>query len=81
MLARFVLWLCRLLPFLSYDYRQRRIRRKQICPACGNKVRVEIRMDSAGGQVICQCPIDLACWAYNPVIRADVWAKLPKVEE
>jgi len=40
MLARLVLWLIRLFPILSYDYRHRRIRRRQICPACGNKVKV-----------------------------------------
>ena len=81
MLARFVLWLIRLFPILSWDYRHRRVRRNQICPACGNKVRVTIRLDTERGEVICQCPIDLACWAYNPVIKTAVWAKLPKVEE
>ena len=81
MLARFVLWLIRLLPWLSYDYRHRRIRRRQICPACGNMVAVTIRVDLQTGQVVCQCPIDLACWAYDPVIRSDVWAHLPKVKE
>ena len=81
MLARFVLWLIRLFPILSWDYRHRRVRRKQICPACGNKVRVTIRLDTVSGQIICQCPIDLASWAYNPVIKQAVWAKLPKVEE
>ena len=81
MLARFVRLLIRWFPILSYDYRHRRIRRRQICPACGNKVRVEIRFDAATGAVICQCPIDLACWGYNPVVRADVWAHQKKVEE
>ena len=81
MLARLVRFLIRLFPILSYDYRHRRVRRRQICPACGNKVRVEIRFDTASKQIICQCPIDLACWGYNPVVRADVWAHLSKVEE
>ena len=81
MLARFVLFLIRLFPILSYDYRHRRVRRRQICPACGNKVKVSIRFDSASGAIVCQCPIDLACWGYNPVVRPDVWAHLPKVKE
>ena len=81
MLARLVLWLIRLFPILSYDYRHCRIRRRQICPACGNKVKVEIRVDQTNGQVICQCPIDLACWGYNPVVKPEIWATLPKVEE
>ena len=42
MLARLVRWLIRLFPLLSYDYRHSRIKRRQLCPACGNTVRVEI---------------------------------------
>jgi hypothetical protein len=81
MLARFVRLLILWFPILSYDYRHRRIRRRQICPACGNKVKVEIRFDPTTQQVICQCPIDLSCWGYNPVVRADVWSHQKKVEE
>ena len=81
MLAAFVRWLIRLFPLLSYDYRHSRIKRRQICPACGNKVRVEIRFDVLTKQIICQCPIDLACWAYNPIVKSEVWAKSPRVEE
>jgi len=80
-LAAFVLWLIRRFPILSADYRARRVRRRQICPACGNSEKVTIRCDSSTGQVICQCPTCMAMWAYNPVVRPDVWAKLPKVEE
>ncbi len=81
MLARLVRWLIRLFPLLSYDYRHRRIRRRQVCPACANKAKVDIRFDPVSKQIVCQCPTCLACWAYNPVVRSDVWAKLPKVEE
>ena len=81
MLAAFVRWLIRLFPLLSYDYRHSRIKRRQICPACGNKVRVEIRFDALSRQVVCQCPLDLCCWAYNPVVKSEVWAKSPRVEE
>jgi hypothetical protein len=81
MLARLVLCILRLFPSLSYDYRHRRIRRRQFCPACGNKVWVTIRVDQATGQVTCQCPIDMAMWAFDPVVRLDKWARLPKVED
>ena len=81
MLARLVRWLIRLFPILSADYRRRRVRRRQICPACGNVAKVSIRADNSTGMVLCQCPTCLAMWAYNPVVRPDVWAKLPKVEE
>ena len=81
MLARLVRLLIRWFPLLSYDYRNRRVKRYQICPACGNKGQVEIRFDVAGKQIVCQCRICLACWGYNPLVRADVWAHLPKVDE
>ena len=81
MLAAFVRWLIRLFPLLSYDYRHSRIKRRQICPACGNKVRVEMRFDPVGKVVVCGCPICLSNWAYNPVVKSEVWAKTPRVEE
>lgn len=81
MLSRLVRLLIRWFPILSYDYRHRRVRRRQICPACGNKVKVEIRFDVKTGTLVCQCPVDLACWGYNPVVKSEIWAHLPKVEE
>lgn len=81
MLARLVRFLIRLFPILSYDYRHRRIKRRQICPACGNKVKVEMKFDPTSKLLVCQCPICNSCWGYNPVVRADVWSHLPKVEE
>ena len=80
-LAALVRWLIRCFPVLSYDYRHRRIRQKQICPACANCSKVSIRCDSSTGQVVCQCRVCLACWAYNPVVKPEKWANLPKVEE
>ena len=77
-LVRFLIWLC---PLLSYDYRHRRVKRRQVCPACGNHVRVIIRFDVGTRQVVAQCPLDLAMWAYNPVVKPEIWAKLPKMEE
>ena len=81
MLARFVLWLVRCFPILSYDYRHSRIRRRQVCPACGNHGKVAIRFDAQAKQIICQCAECLSCWAYNPVVKTEIWATLPKVEE
>ena len=81
MLARFVLWLIRLFPILSYDYRHRRIRRRQICPNCGNYGRVHIRFDPSGALAVCQCQTCMACWGYNSVVKPEIWATLPKVEE
>lgn len=81
MLARFVLWLIRRFPILSADYRQRRVRKRQVCPACANKGKVIMRCDPTTGSVLCQCPTCLAMWAYNPAVRQDKWASLPKVKE
>ena len=44
-LAAFVLWLIRRFPILSANYRVRRVRRRQICPACGNSEKVSIRCE------------------------------------
>lgn len=81
MLARLVLWLCRVFPILSADWRQRRVRRVQFCPACMNRVRVSIRFDAGSRAIVCQCPDCLACWSYNPAVRPEKWAELPKVTE
>ena len=80
-LAVLVRWLVRRFPIISYDYRHSRIRRRQVCPACANAGLVEIRFDAAARQVVCQCKVCLACWAYNPVVKPEKWANLPKVEE
>jgi len=81
MLARLVRWLIRAFPILSYDYRRRRIKRRQFCPACANKVKVEMRFNPAQRQVVCQCPRCLACWGYDTAVKPDQFAALPKVEE
>lgn len=80
MLARLVRLLIRAFPWLSYDYRHRRVKRVQFCPACANKVRVTMSYAPQQKQIVCQCPICLACWGYNPVIRSDVWATVNREE-
>lgn len=81
MLAAFVRWLIRVFPILSYDYRHRRIKRRQFCLNCLNKVKVTASLDTRTGDTVVQCPFCMACWAYNPVVKRELWAKLPKVEE
>ena len=81
MLSAIVLLLIRWFPILSYDYRHNRIKPKQRCPGCGNRVKVEMRLVPTLGQIMCQCPLCLSCWAYNPVVKMNAWAKLPTIEE
>jgi hypothetical protein len=75
MLAAVVLFLIRVFPWLSWDYRHRRIKRRQICPACANKVKVDIRFDPREKVIVCQCPLCLAAWGYNPAVMVGKWAK------
>ena len=75
MLAALVRLLIRIFPWLSYDYRHRRVKRVQVCPACGNRVHVEIRFDPFEKQVRCSCPICQAAWGYNPVVTVTKWVK------
>jgi hypothetical protein len=80
MLAAVVQFLIRVFPWLSYDYRHSRIRRRQFCPACLNRVKVDMRFDPREKVVVCQCPLCLAAWGYNPPVNAARWAK-PFTEE
>ena len=83
MLAALVRFLIRLIPWLSYDHRRRRrvaIPRKQTCKACGNRVKVDMRYDPGQKQVVCGCPICFAMWAYDPIVKAEKFAK-PITEE
>jgi hypothetical protein len=80
LLSAIVRLLIRWFPILSYDYRHNRIKPKQRCPGCGNKVKVEMRLVPHLSQIMCQCPVCLSCWAYNPVVKLSAWASLPKIE-
>jgi len=79
MLAALVRFLIALFPWLSYDYRHRRVKRKQTCLACGNRVKVDIRYNPVEKLVVCGCPVCLATWGYNPIVQSQKWAK-PAVE-
>ena len=78
MLAALVHFLIRIIPWLSYDYRHRRVKRKQVCPACGNRVRVQMEYDPKQRLLVCVCPLDGARWGYNPVVKDQTWAKPPE---
>jgi len=75
LLAAFVRLLIRLIPWLSYDYRHRRVKRVQICVACGNRVRVRIQFHLVEKAVLCQCSECSATWGYNPIVKTEKWMK------
>ena len=81
MLAAVVRWLCRVFPWLSYDYRHRRIRKVQFCPACMHKVRVTMRFVPGTGAVLVQCPDCLVCWGYNTAVKPELFSNLHKDPE
>src|SRR5258708_3056077 len=72
-IAVYVRFLIRLFPILSYDYRNRRVKQKQICPACGNRSKIEMRYHPHEKQVVCGCPICFASWGYNPIVKTEKW--------
>ena len=74
MLAAVVQWLIRVFPWLSYDYR-RRVRRNEKCVACGSTGRKDLRYDPVEKLVVVQCPICLAAWGRDPLVKAGKWAR------
>jgi hypothetical protein len=78
--AALVRFLIRVIPWLSWDYRNRRISRRQKCLACGNGGRKQLRYDPEQKLVIVQCPICMAAWGREPVVRAALFSK-PAAEE
>jgi hypothetical protein len=75
MLAAVVQFLIRVFPWLSWDYRNRRVRQRQKCLACGNGGKKDLRYDPLQKLVIVQCPICMAAWGLEPVVNAGKWAK------
>jgi hypothetical protein len=67
-------------PWLQYDYRRRRINPREICPSCAFAGVKEMRFNPIEKKVVVQCPRCLACWAHDPVVTAQVWAKPPSEE-
>ena len=80
MLAKFVLWLIRIIPWLSYDYRHRRINPVQFCVSCLNKRRMKLQFNPIDKMVLATCPECGATRAYPPAVNAQAWAK-PVTEE
>lgn len=67
-------------PWLSADNRKRRVRRRQVCLACGDGGLKDLRYDAVEKVVLVQCPICLATWGRDPIVQAQKWAK-PITEE
>jgi len=63
------------IPWLSWDYRNRRVKKRQHCVACGNIVKVEMLWNAMEKQIVCKCPECSALWGYNPVVRAESWSR------
>ena len=74
-MKRFVAFLIWLIPWLSADYRQRRIKAKRKCPACGNVRKHEMKWDPAQKLVAFTCVCCSANWGYDPVVNVAKWHK------
>jgi len=75
MLAKFVLWLIRILPILSADYRARRITPRQMCPACGCAKKHAMTFDPKQSLLVLQCVQCQAHWGYKPIVNTHRWVK------
>jgi ribosomal protein L32 len=90
LLSAIVRLLIRWFPILGADHPWRverryikahRIPPVQRCQGCGNRVRVDMKVNPYQNQVVCQCPLCLTAWGYNPFQKLNSWAKLPTIEE
>jgi hypothetical protein len=73
-MKQFVLFLIRLIPWLSADYR-RRIKPKRKCPACGAVKKHLMKFDPAQKLVAFTCVCCSAQWGYDPVVNVAKWHK------
>lgn len=71
----FVAFLIRIFPWLSADYRLRRIRARQACPACGAVKKHALRFDPKQKLVILSCVCCAAMWGYSPLVNAAKFVK------
>ena len=62
-------------PWLTADYRRRRINARELCPACLFSGRKDMKFDSVGKMVVLQCPRCQACWAHAPAVNAAAFAR------
>lgn len=71
----FIRFLIRLFPWLSWDYRNRRIKPRQMCPACGAIKKHDMQFDPAQSLVVLTCGECKATWGYNPIVNTQIWFK------
>lgn len=65
-------------PWLLADYRRRRINPRELCPSCGFAGVKDMRFNHVEKVLVVQCPRCLACWAHDPLVKAQAWAKPPE---
>jgi formate dehydrogenase maturation protein FdhE len=73
----------RLIPWLSADYRSRRISTRQMCPACGDRGPHGIKFEpehQPSGLVALTCRKCSARWGYNPIVKPQAFVR-PNTEE
>jgi hypothetical protein len=75
MLQAFVAFLIHVFPWLSADYRARRIKPRQACPACGAVKKHAMRFDPVQKLVILACVCCGANWGYSPLINTTKFVK------
>lgn len=61
------------IPWLSFDHRNRQIKRRQKCVACGIGGKKDLRYDPVEHMVLVQCPVCLATWGYDPIVKTQKW--------
>jgi hypothetical protein len=71
----------RWVPWLSWDYRHRRVPKRQMCPACGDFGKKDLRYDPGEKVVIVQCPTCMAAWGFAPIVADGKWARPPAPPE
>lgn len=86
-LAAAVRFAITIVPSLSHDYRHRRIKPRQVCPACGDRgphdLKFEPKEPTEGpqpGLVVLTCRKCSARWGYNPIVKTQLWVKPPTEE-
>jgi hypothetical protein len=62
-------------PVLSADVRARRVPAVQVCLACGDVGKKDLRYDPIEKLVIVQCPVCMAAWGREPLVNAGKWSK------
>jgi hypothetical protein len=73
----------RAVPWLSADYRSRRISTRQMCPACGDRGPHGMKFEpehQPSGLVALTCRKCSARWGYNTIVKPQAFVR-PKTED